>query len=100
MHSHIRMGVFVCIHVQASRLTGVQPLEFFSDKFFYFLVLKMSKKHSLAGLQRVFERHGVEVSGKYQETVTNFAIRGRRWAGHGLAESQKVTFYGNSAPKL
>ena len=44
MNSHIRMGVFVCIYVQASRLTGIQPLEFFSDKFFYFLVLKMSKK--------------------------------------------------------
>ena len=94
------MGVFVCIYVQASRLTGIQPLEFFSDKFFYFLVLKMGKKHSLAGFYRVFERHGEETYGKYQETVTDFAIRGRRWADNGLAESQKVTFYGNPALKL
>ena len=94
------MGVFVCIYVQASRLTGVQPLEFFSDKFFYFLLLKMDKKHSCASFYRVFERRGVELSGKCQETVTNFAIRGRRWADRGLAESHKVTFYGNSALKL
>ena len=72
----------------------------FSDKFFYFLVLKMSKKHSLAGPYRVFERCGMEVSGKCHEIVTNFAIGGRRWTDQGLAESYNMTFYGNSASKL